>query len=108
MLILAPIKIDGLSCRQTILERIHRFRQGRIEELFQHAMQATSWASPEDRPPRDENRAAQEAADNDSWRQAVSRATNPNTIATVNDENFDAVQALYTVPHPVWAPLYRN
>ena len=57
MLILAPIKIDGLSCRQTILERIHRFRQGQIEELFQHAMQATSWASPEDRPPRDENRA---------------------------------------------------
>ena len=100
MLILAPIKIDGLSCQQTISERIRRLRQGRIRELFHHAMQATSWKSTADRPARQENRAAQEAADNDSWRQAVSRVINPDAIASVNDDNFDAVQALYSSPHP--------
>ena len=100
MLILAPIKIDELTCRETILQRIRLFRQGQIGKLFNHAMQASSWTSPNDRPPRDENRAAQEAADNDSWRQAVSRATNPNAIATIGPNNINTVNNLYTEPHP--------
>ena len=100
MLILAPIKLDGLSIQQTIKRRIHLLRQGKVEELFRHAMQASSWTSTNDRPPRDENRAAQEAADHDSWRQAVSRATNPNTIAAIGPDNIDTVNNLYTEPHP--------
>ena len=103
MLILAPTHKqhrDGLSIQATILQRIQRFRQGQIEGLFYDAMQASSWTSPGDRPPRDENRAAQEAADHDSWRQAVNRAINPNAIATIGAGNFATVENLYTTPHP--------
>ena len=63
-------------------------------------MQATSWTSASDRPARDENRAAQEAADNDSWRQAVSRATNPDAIAAIGQRDIPTVDRLYTGPHP--------
>ena len=41
MLILAPIKLDGLTCQQTIKQRIRLFRQSKMDELFQHAMQAS-------------------------------------------------------------------
>ena len=34
MLILAPIKIDGLSCQQTITERMRRLRQVKSESYF--------------------------------------------------------------------------
>ena len=58
------------------------------------------WTSPNDQPPRDENRAAQEAADNDSWRQAVSRATNPAAIAAIGPHNYSSMEKLYSEPHP--------
>jgi len=56
-----------VSINQTIAQRIASIRTGAIEEVFPEAMGVSSWKPPTDRPEREDNRAAQEAADNDNF-----------------------------------------
>ena len=55
------------------------------------------------RPPdRNDNRAAQEAADNDNFRSATARVCNNDTMADIGANNIATVHGLY---HPPVAPI---
>ncbi|KAL7529537.1 hypothetical protein ACHAXR_009934, partial [Thalassiosira sp. AJA248-18] len=98
MLILAPSakdERDGDSIALSISERIERLRNGDIAPLFRDAMAVSSWKAPSPRPDRPGNRAAQVAADSDSYRVAAARNANTAGIATIGATNIASVQKLY-------------
>ena len=102
-LILAPSareSRDGVSINQAIAQRIASVRAGAIEDTFKEAMGVSSWKTPADRPEREDNRAAQEAADNDNFRAAHARVCNNNPIASIGAHNEPILHSLYAPPLP--------
>ena len=53
---------------------------------------------------RNDNRAAQEAADNDNFRSATARVCNNDTMADIGTHNIASVHKLY---HPPVAPCWN-
>ena len=99
MLLFAPTKKDnrdGDSIRQCIQRRMTMLRKGNIDTLYKEAMTVSSWSDPSSRPNRPDNRAAQEACDNDSYRVGKQRVCNHAAIAPINNSNFStSIQPLF-------------
>mmetsp|Transcript_18973 Transcript_18973/g.34190 ORF Transcript_18973/g.34190 Transcript_18973/m.34190 type:complete len:1170 (+) Transcript_18973:5063-8572(+) len=115
-LILAPSarpSRDGVSINQTIAHRIASIRGGAIADTYAEAMGVSSWKAPTDRPEREDNRAAQEAADNDNFRAAHARVCNNNPIASIGAHNESILHSLYAPPlrplgHPPPPPRHTH
>ena len=95
-----PEHVRDASIQETMKERITQIRCGNIQSVYEEAMRITSWTSGDDRPDRNENKAAQEAANCDNWRSAKARAVSPNLVAPMGDDNIETIEALYSKPHP--------
>ena len=110
MLIFAPStkeQRNHISISHTIRDRINATYCGDIAFLFHSAMQVRRLKQNSRPTYTGQNRSAQQAADNDEYRTAVSRACTSQSIATIGPANITHVKKLYTptvptlgYPHP--------
>jgi len=110
MLIFAPStkeQRNHISIGHTIRDRINAAYCGDIAFLFHSAMQVRRLKQNSRPTYTGQNRSAQQAADNDEYRTAVSRACASQSIATIGPTNITHVKKLYTptvptlgYPHP--------
>ena len=110
MLIFAPStkeQRNHISIGHTIRDRINAAYCGDIAFLFHSAMQVCRLKQNSRPTYTGQNRSAQQAADNDEYRTAVSRACTSQSIATIGPANITHVKKLYTptvpmlgYPHP--------
>ena len=110
MLICAPStkeQRNHISISHTIRDRINAAYCGDIAFLFHSAMQVRRLKQNSRPTYTGHNRSAQQAADNDEYRTAVSRACASQSIATIGPTNITHVKKLYTptvptlgYPHP--------
>ncbi len=102
MLILAPTpkRLQGrLTVKQLIHQRLKLFQSGDMESLFTGTTFNNNWNKNSPRPTtREENKAAQLAADSDNYRTATTRACTFNKIATIDNSNISIVEKLYPEP----------
>jgi len=110
MLILAPKPLDddnsATSINIHIATRLKLFHMGQIKTLWEEAMSIASRKKPTDRPPtgRNDDRAAQHAADYDNWRTANARLYQPQMIAPIGTNNFGSVRKLYAKKYDLPPP----
>ncbi len=110
MLIFAPStkeQRNHISICHTIRDRINAAYCGDIAFLFHSAMQVRRLKQNSRPIYTGHNRSGQQAADNDEYRTAVSRACTSQSIATFGSTNITHVKKLYTpavptlgYPHP--------
>ncbi len=100
MLIFAPStreQRNNISIGHTIRDRIDAAYCGDIAFLFQSAMQVRRLTQNSRPTYPGQNRSAQQAANNDEYRTAVSRACASQSIATIGPNNLTHVKK-YTHP----------
>jgi len=103
MLILAPPtkeQQNHISIGHTIRDRINAAYCGDIAFLFHSAMQVRRLKQNSCPTYTGHNRSAKQAADNDEYRTAVSRACASQFIATIGPTNISHVKKLYTPTVP--------
>jgi hypothetical protein len=118
MLIFAPStkeQCNHISIGHTIHDRIDAAYCGDIAFLFRSAMQVRQLKQNSRPTYTGQNRSAQQAADNNEYRTAVSRACASQSIATIGPINLTHVKKLYTptvpslgYPHPSSFPKHQT
>lgn len=102
-LVLFPIPQSKHSNKQqktcinaVVHERLLRFKQGRIRELY-HESRSIQSKSPKEQAdhPVDILRSAQIAADSDNFKSANARVTKHAPVALINDDNFPVLEKLH-------------
>lgn len=103
LLILAPTskkQRNNETISTIINHRLDDFQSGLIEQLFHGAFSIKSRDTTK-KPPHDNgNRAAQIAADEDNYHTAIQRICATNPVATININNINIVEGLYSDPVP--------
>ena len=89
-------KQQKLSINATVHDRLRRFKQGRIRELYHESRQVTSKSpSQQAAQPVDILKSAQDAADLDNFKTANARVTKHAPVALIGQHNYHILEKLH-------------